>query len=91
MTSLTPVAVERKRGRFADAAAWNPAQTRLTFRLATTKGSQDGFDLTVSGKATALKLTLRVDGQDVPEKVFVGAKGERPKAATFYLPAHPGK
>ena len=92
MTSLTPVAVEGKKcSPFADRAVWNPAQTKLAFRLATTKGSQDGFDLTVSGKATALKLTLKVDGQEVPEKVFIGTKGTRPKAATFYLPAHPGK
>jgi hypothetical protein len=92
MTSLTPVAVERKPGcQWADVAVWNRAQTRLDFKLTTTKGSHDGFDLTVSGKATALKLTLRVDGQEVPEKVFIGAKGARPRAATFYLPAHPGK
>ena len=92
MTSLQPVKVEGKGKKGAtDAGAWNPAGTLFRFSLSTTKGFEDGFDLKVSKEAKAIKLVLKVDGEDAPGKVFVGAKAAHPKAATFHLPARPEK
>ena len=93
MTNLTAVGVEGKgaKKKEADIGTWNAQKTAFRFTLRTGKGHTDGFDLTVSDKAQALKFTLTVGGDEAPAKIFIGAKGEHPKAATFYLPAHPRK
>jgi hypothetical protein len=93
MTSLQPVGVEGKgsKKKEADTGTWNPQGTVFRFTLHTGKGHTDGFDLKVTDKATAIKFTLTAGGDEAPGKVFIGAKGEHPKAAVFYLPAHPGK
>jgi hypothetical protein len=93
MTGLTMVGIEGKgaKKKEADVGTWNPQKTVFRFTLKTGPGHTDGFDFTVSEKAQALKFTLTVGGDEAPAKVFVGAKGEHPKAATFYLPARPGK
>jgi hypothetical protein len=92
MTSLQPIAIEGKGAKKGtDSGTWNKQGTVFKFGLRTGKGYQDGFDLKVSDKATAIKFTLLAGGEEEPRKVFVGAKGAHPKATTFYLPAHPGK
>jgi len=55
------------------------------------QGIESGIDFTLDEKATALKFELKVNGREVPAKVFLGAKGAHPKSDTFYLPAKPGK
>jgi hypothetical protein len=65
--------------------------TLFRFSLSTTKGFEDGFDLKVSKEAKALKLVLKVDGEEAPGKVFIGAQAGHPKAAAFHLPARPEK
>ena len=43
-------------------------------------------------EVTALKFDLKSDGKAAdPESIFVGAKGEHPKAATFTLTVPPAK
>jgi len=93
MTNLKPVAVEKggKSKKNLDYGSWNPEGTLFTFSFTTGKGGQDGFDLQVNDKAKSLKFVLKVDGKEVPDDIFVGAKNSHPKSATFSLPAHPGK
>jgi hypothetical protein len=93
MTSLKPVSVEKggKSKKNLDYGAWNSAGTLFTFSFTTGKNGHDGFDLQVSDKATELKFVFKVDGREVPEKIFLGAKNVHPTSATFSLPAHPGK
>ena len=93
MTSLTPVTVEKggKDKKNLDYGSWNADGTLFTFSFVTGKAGQDGFDLQVSDKATVLAFSLKVDGKEVPGKVFLGAKNAHPKSATFRLPAHPGR
>jgi hypothetical protein len=93
MTSLTLVGIEGEgaKKKEADTGTWNAQKTVFKFNLNTSKGHSDGFDLKVSDKATALRFTLTAGGDEAPGKVFIGAKGAHPKAASFYLPAHPGK
>jgi hypothetical protein len=93
MTSLQPVGIEGKEAKKkeADTGTWNPQGTVFRFTLHTGKKHTDGFDLKVSDKATAIKFTLTAGGDEHAGKVFIGAKGEHPKEAVFYLPAHPEK
>ena len=93
MVSLVPVGIEGKEAKKkeADTGTWNAQKTVFKFTLKTGAGHTDGFDLKVTDPATALKFTLTVGGDEAPGKIFIGAKGAHPKAATFYLPAHPGK
>jgi len=55
------------------------------------KGGESGFDLKLDDAATAIKFTLKVDGQELPEAILIGAKGKNPKGAEFVLPAMPKK
>jgi len=90
MTSLKPISAEKggKSKKNLDYGSWNPEGTLFTFSF-TTKGGQDGFDMQVNDKATSLKFVLKVDGKEVPDDIFVGAKNAHPKSAEFSLPAHP--
>jgi hypothetical protein len=93
MTGLTTVGIEGKgaKKKDADLGTWNPQKTLFRFTLKTGAGHSDGFDLKVTDQAKALKFMLTVGGDEAPGKVFVGSAGAHPKAATFYLPARPGK
>jgi hypothetical protein len=93
MVSLTPVGAEGAgaKKKETDTGTWNAQKTVFKFTLNTGKGHTDGFDLKVTDQAKALHFVLTAGGDEAPKKVFIGAKGEHPKAAVFYLPAHPGK
>jgi hypothetical protein len=93
MVRLDPVAVEGKgaKKKEADTGTWNPQGTAFDFTLKTGAGHTDGFDLKVTAGATLIKFNLAVGGDEAPGKVFIGARGEHPKGAVFYLPAHPKK
>jgi hypothetical protein len=93
MTSMTIVGIEGAgaKKKEADTGTWNAQKTMFKFTLKTGAGHTDGFDLKVTDKSTALKFTLTAGGDEAPAKVFIGAKGAHPKAATFYLPARPEK
>jgi hypothetical protein len=93
MVRLDPVGAEGKGGgkKDADAGTWNAQGTVFDFTLKTGAKHTDGFDLKVTTAATAIKFNLSVGGDEAPGKVFIGAKGEHPKEAVFYLPAHPKK
>lgn len=93
MVNLQMVGIEGKAGgkKDGDRGTWNAQKTAFTFTLKTGEGHTDGFDLKVTDGAKALKFTLTAGGDEAPAKVFIGAGAEHPKAATFYLPARPGK
>ncbi|MSR52216.1 MAG: hypothetical protein EXS09_02875 [Gemmataceae bacterium] len=92
MTSVKPIAAEKggKSKTNLDYGSWNAEGTLFTFSF-TTGRDQDGFDMQLSDKATALKFDLKLDGKESPDKVHLGAKNAHPKSATFYLHAQPGK
>lgn len=93
MVDLKPVSADKgnkKNKKNLDYASWNPDGTQFTFSF-TTGTAQDGFDMKVSDKATAIKFVLKVEGKEMADHIFIGAKNGHPKGASFYLPAHPGK
>ena len=47
----------------------------------TTAGAHDGIDFTVQGKC--VDFHLRLDGNETPDRILVGAKEQRPKLAKF--------
>lgn len=51
------------------------------------KGSESGFDMKLDDSTTAIKFSLKVDGQEAPELILIGAKGKNPNNAEFLLPA----
>ena len=93
MSGMSIIGIEGKgaKKKKADAGSWNAEKTLFKFTLATGKGRTDGFDLKVSDSSTAISFTLVSGGDEMPSRVFIGAKGSNPKAASFYLPAHPKK
>src|SRR5262245_10234504 len=93
MVRLEPGAVEGKgaKKKEADQGTWNAQHTIFEFTLKTGAGHTDGFDLKVTDSAKTIKFNLAVGGDETPGKIFIGAKGEHPKGATFYLPAKPKK
>jgi len=93
MVDLQPVSADKgkkKNKKNLDYASWNPDGTQFTFSF-TTGTFQDGFDMKLSDKATAIKFVLKVEGKEMADHIFIGAKNAHPKGATFFLPAKPGK
>lgn len=62
----------------------------LEFKF-TTHGKEDGVDFTVSERATEVSFVVKIDGADVPDKIFVGSGGKHPSAAAFRLPNQKAK
>jgi hypothetical protein len=93
MVDLKPVSADKGKKnnkKNLDYANWTPDGTQLSFSF-TTGTLQDGFDMKVSDKATAIKFALKIEGKEMADHIFIGAKNGHPKGATFYLPAKPGK
>ena len=56
------------------------------------RGAENATRFRPDADVTALKFDLKINGKAAdPEAIFVGAKGEHPKAATFTLTVPPGK
>jgi len=55
------------------------------FDLPLKRRMEHGIDFTLDDKAKALKFDLKINGQDLPEQIYIGAKGAHPKKATFHL------
>jgi hypothetical protein len=55
-----------------------------------TPEKEDGINFKASKSATAVRFSLKIDGQDVPEQICVGRRGDHPDSSTFALDAHPG-
>jgi hypothetical protein len=76
-TAIRAVRVER-----GDWARVSPNDKRLVFDT-TTDGGVDGFDFRSDGKQFTFKV--EVDGEDRPERVFIGKNERNPKGIPFTL------
>jgi hypothetical protein len=77
-------------GLTADRMAWNKDRNKIAIDF-TTDGGVDGADFKVGKDVTALAFDLKIDGEAAPKLIVIGKGGDRPPAAQFVLPAHPGK
>lgn len=73
-----------------DRWALNRKRQKVTFAIHTVK-SFDGIDFTVDGEATSLQFDLRIDGEELPKRIYIGRDRLNPDAAAFSLPADPDK
>lgn len=55
-----------------------------------TNEREDGINFKASKDATVVRFSLKIDGHDVPEQIYVGKRGDHPDSSTFALDAHPG-
>ena len=65
-----------------------PRKTELTFDFATDE-REDGINFTTSKGASTIQFTLKIDGNEVPQQIYVGKRGSHPEGSTFALDAHP--
>ena len=62
------------------------------FTYKVNRGEENATRFRPDPDVTALKFDLKINGEAAdPEAIFVGAKGEHPKAATFTLTVPPAK
>jgi hypothetical protein len=65
-------------------------KNEISFDFATPE-KEDGINFKASKGASAVRFSLKIDGKDVPDQVFVGKRGDNPESSTFMLVAHPGE
>ena len=73
-------------GKSADKFVFSP--TAIAFDFKTEEGV-DGLNFAVDAAATALRITVAVDGKASPKLIHVGKAGDHPSAAVFTVPAAP--
>ncbi len=64
-------------------------KNEISFDFAT-KEKEDGINFKASKTATAIRFSLKIDGQSVPDRICIGNRGDHPESTTFALDAHPG-
>jgi hypothetical protein len=87
-SSITP------RGTKAKGVAEGPMKTtapKYTFTSKISGGFESGIDFTLDDKVTAIKFVLKIEGKEMADHIFIGAKNGHPKGATFFLPTKPVK
>src|SRR5262245_3411918 len=87
ITSVTGAKLEG-RGKFNDWWQLSENDRVLTLNLRTKHG-MDGVDFRVGPRADRIVVTLRIDGRDSPDQIFIGRAGSKPGTARFILSAHP--
>jgi hypothetical protein len=65
-----------------------PKKRGFEFQIVTS-GKIDGFTFKASAEAKEVSFQLRVDQDNDPKKIFIGATGGHPAKADFVCPAHP--
>jgi hypothetical protein len=65
-------------------------KSEITWDFATPQ-KEDGINFNVSKTATSVRFSLMIDGKEMPDRVFVGKRGDNPATATFAVVAHPGQ
>ncbi|MCA9241354.1 MAG: hypothetical protein KDA37_14185 [Planctomycetales bacterium] len=74
--------------RRSDLILLHPKQRGFDFHMYN-KGQIDTIRFKTGVKAKTVTFDLRVDGDDDPMRVLIGANGTHPKKTVFTLPAHP--
>jgi hypothetical protein len=77
-----------KKLKYADWVVPLPKKRGFEFQIVTS-GKIDGFTFKPSANAKEVSFQIRVDQDNNPKKIFVGASGGHPATADFILPAHP--
>jgi len=65
-------------------------KNEIAFDFATPE-REDGINFKASKGASSVRFSLRIDGKDVPDQIFVGKRGDNPASSTFVVVAHPGE
>ena len=65
-------------------------KNEITFDFSTNE-REDGINFRASRGASAVRFSLKIDGNEVPQQIFVGKRGDHPEASTFSVAAHPGE
>lgn len=65
-------------------------KNELTFDFSP-KDKEDGVNFRCSKAATDVKFTLKIDGKDVAQEIYVGKGASHPVSASFTVAAHPGE
>lgn len=81
---------KKKNKKSADIGRLNTAKNQIDFQFRTS-GGEDGFDFRVSASARNLAFNLKIDDYEHSFPIEIGAKGQRPPAIPFTLPAHAPK
>jgi hypothetical protein len=63
-------------------------KNQISFDFATSQ-NEDGINFRTSKGATIIRFSLKIDGDEVPQQIYVGKLGDHPDSATFVVPAHP--
>jgi hypothetical protein len=63
-------------------------KTELTFDFSTDE-REDGINFKTSRGASAIRFSLKIDGKEVPQQIYVGGRGDHPDTSTFTVAAHP--
>lgn len=73
-------------------SAWKHGakKNEISFDFATNE-KEDGINFKASKGAAAVRFSLKIDGQSVPDQIFVGRRGDNPESSTFAVVAHPGE
>jgi hypothetical protein len=77
-------------GKLQDHWKVGPKRHVVAFDFKTDEGT-DGIDFTVSKDAKGVQFHLHSDGQDRPNHVWIGQRGEHPERMPFWLHAPPKK
>ena len=56
-----------------------------------TPEKEDGINFRASKGASAIRFSLTIDGKDMPDRIFIGKRGDHPESSSFELSAHPSK
>jgi hypothetical protein len=73
-------------------AQWKsgPRKNELSWDFATPE-KEDGINFRLSKGAVVIRLTLTIDGKEIPDRIFIGKRGDNPETSTFEFAAHPNK
>jgi hypothetical protein len=77
-----------KKPKDADWVQPLPKKRGFEFQIVTS-GGIDGFTFKPSADSKELSFQIRVDQDNDPKKIFIGASGGHPAKSDFIFPAHP--
>ena len=82
-----PVGLEAK-GKRPDKWGLDDGRQEIKFDIQTSNRF-DGFDFSVSDPSAEIEFDLRINGKEMPGRIFVGRDGQHPAKAKFSLPGDP--
>ncbi len=80
--------LEGGQGERSDRWKVSDNKRNIAFRI-NTQGAMDGFDFTLSEDATDVEFTLKVNGEERADHIFIGKNSKNPPSANFSYRAKP--